>query len=86
MSMRLRAYIITLLLLVFVVPSHAVLKEADLENTLTILRQELTNYYHDQQRQSEMNKDTRRAVFAELMKIVQRSNRNALMLYSPQPE
>lgn len=86
MSMRLRAYIITLLLLVFVVPSHAVLKEADLENTLTILRQELTNYYHDQQRQSEMNKDTRRAVFAELMKIVQRSNQNALMLYSQKPD
>ena len=84
--MRLRAYIITLLLLVFVVPSHAVLKEADLENTLTILRQELTNYYKEQQRQSETNKVARRAVFGELIKIVQRSNQNALMLYSQKPD
>ena len=75
--MRYRLYLSLLLLTLLVLPAHAVLKEADLDNTLSILRQELTNYYQDQQRQSEVNKTARRVVFNELMSIVRRSNQNA---------
>jgi small-conductance mechanosensitive channel len=63
-------------------PAHAVLKEANLDNTLSILRQELTYYYQDQQEQAESSKLMRQMVFQELMSIVRRSNQNALMLYS----
>ncbi len=84
--MRYRHYLIALLMLLCVAPAQAVLKEADLDNTLSILRQELTNYYKDQQRQSETNKTARRMVFTELMNIVKRSNQNALMLYSQRPD
>ena len=75
-----------MLLLCMAQTSHAVLKEADLENTLTILRQEMTNYYQDQKVQAESSKQMRQLVFTELMSIVRRSNQNALMLYSQKPD
>lgn len=84
--MKSRYYILLVLLLCMSQASHAVLKEADLDNTLSILRQEMTNYYQDQQRQAESSKQMRQLVFKELMSIVRRSNQNALMLYSQKPD
>ena len=80
--MKFRLYILLFLLLGLCRPAHAVLKEANLDNTLSILRQELTYYYQDQQEQAESSKLMRQMVFQELMSIVRRSNQNALMLYS----
>ncbi len=85
-QMKLRPFILLMLLLCMAQTSHAVLKEADLENTLTILRQEMTNYYQDQKVQAESSKQMRQLVFKELMSIVRRSNQNALMLYSQKPD
>lgn len=84
--MKNRLYILLFLLLGLWSSAHAVLKEANLDNTLSILRLELTNYYQDQQQQTEDSKLMRQMVFRELMSIVRRSNQNALMLYSQKPD
>ena len=84
--MKLRFFLAILLLLGMFLPAHAVLKEADLESTLSILRQELEKYYRDQQLQSESSKMMRQQVFRQLMHVVQQSNQNALMLYSQKSE
>lgn len=62
--------------------SSAVLKEKNLDNTLSILRSELTNYYNDLQRQMSFMKDQQESVRNNLMDIFRRSNQNSLMLYS----
>ena len=67
-------------------PSHAVLKEADLASTLTILRQELTDYYAELQAEAENHKAYRNQVISDLIGISMRSNQSALMLYSQKSE
>lgn len=80
--MTLRQHITLLLLLLFTIPSYAVMKEDSLANTLAILRNELTAYHNDYtDRQATMKKRSR-YVFSQLMQTMQRSNQNALMLYS----
>ena len=64
------------------VQTQAVLKEQDLEKTLNILRQELTDTHHDQEKNSELTKKRNEETFRELIETLQRSNQNALMLYS----
>ena len=44
------------LALMIVLPSHAVLKEKNIENTLSLLRLELTNYRTELERQSGLMK------------------------------
>lgn len=61
-------------------PSHAVLKEDSLSHTLSILRQELTKY-HDEYSQRQ-NSGYSNRVFSTLITAMQKSNQNALMLYS----
>ena len=38
--------------MLFILPSHAVLKEKDLDNTLSVLRVELKDYHDELERQS----------------------------------
>ena len=64
------------------VQTHAVLKEQDLEKTLNILREELTDTHHDQERNSEATKKRNEETIRQLIQTLQRSNQNALMLYS----
>ena len=64
------------------VQTHAVLKEQDLEKTLNILREELTETHHDQERNSEATKKRNEETIRQLIQTLQRSNQNALMLYS----
>ena len=71
-----------LILFAAAMPSHAVLKEADLASTLTILRQELTNYYTTLQAEAEGHKAYRNHIISDLINISMRSNQSALMLYS----
>ncbi len=74
------------LLLWPLLPAHGVLKEKDLENTLSILRQEVTTYYNDLQNEAKSHKQYRQHVIKELIEISRRSNQNALMLYSQKSE
>ena len=77
-----RTAILLALLLWPLLPAHAVLKEKDLEHTLSILRQEITSYYNDLQNEAKSHKRYREHVIKDLMEISRRSNQNALMLYS----
>ncbi len=69
-----------------ILPSKAVLKEKDLGLTLSILRSELTDYYHDLERQSQMMQEQQKMIGKNLMDIFNRSSQNSLMLYSQKPE
>ena len=66
--------------------AHAVLKEKDLENTLSILKTELTVSYRElaarQSRRTEMQELMKRNLRQEM----ERSDQNALMLYSQEDE
>ncbi|MBR1504588.1 MAG: mechanosensitive ion channel family protein [Prevotella sp.] len=79
--------IVTLLLtVVTALSAHAVLKEKDLNQTLQILRTELTNNYRELVQQKEHNKRQSEQVREQLIETMQRSNQNSLMLYSQKQE
>lgn len=61
-------------------PSHAVLKEDSLSNTLAILRTELVKY-HDEY-SARHSADRSRLIINQLIETMQLSNQNELMLYS----
>ena len=65
--------------------AEAVLKEKDLEQTLNVLREELSEYHKEQQSQANARKQQTRDIVAQLQETLKRSNQNALMLYSQQP-
>lgn len=75
------AFIIALLLGI-TIEAGAVLKEQNLEETLTILRSELTKYYHELNSKRDERKEQREEVFRNLTQTMKLSNQNALMLYS----
>lgn len=77
-----RLYIIILLMVAFVLPSNAVLKEANLDKTLYMLRTELTNYHIDLEKQNQTAKAQQLAVIQELISIVKQADQNSIMLYS----
>ena len=66
----------------FALPSQAVLKEKDLNNTLSILRNELTQTHQEQKRMQIKFKNSSDKVKKNLFAILAKSNQNALMLYS----
>lgn len=66
----------------FALPSQAVLKEKDLNNTLSILRNELTQTHQEQKRMQIKFKNSNDKVKKNLFAILSKSNQNALMLYS----
>ena len=66
----------------FVLPSNAVLKEANLDTTLYMLRTELTNYHIDLEKQNQTAKAQQVAVIQELISIVKQADQNSIMLYS----
>ena len=66
----------------FVLPSNAVLKEANLDTTLYMLRTELTNYHIDLEKQNKVAKAQQQQVIAELISIVRQADQNSIMLYS----
>lgn len=80
--MKKRLYIIIVLMMAFVLPSNAVLKEANLDTTLYMLRTELTNYHIDLERQNQAAKAQQLAVIQELISIVKQADQNSIMLYS----
>ncbi len=63
-------------------PSHAVLKERNIGGSLAMLRIELSNYHNKLERQSGAQKDQREQVMKQLLATMNRSQQNAIMLYS----
>lgn len=82
LNMKKRLYIIILLMVAFMLPSNAVLKEANLDTTLYMLRTELTNYHIDLEKQNQAAKAQQLAVIQELISIVKQADQNSIMLYS----
>jgi small-conductance mechanosensitive channel len=81
-----RLSIILLLLAAFISEAGAVLKEKNLEQTLTILRSELTKHYQELNAQREQREEQREEVYRSLTQTMRQSNQNALMLYSQDQE
>ena len=79
------AFIIALLMGI-TIEAGAVLKEKNLEETLTILRSELTKNYHELNSMHEEREEQRKEVFRNLTQTMKLSNQNALMLYSQNQE
>ena len=75
-------FIILFLMVVAALPSRAVLKEKDLTQTLGILRAELTKTHSEQEKNTERIAQQEERTRREFMNIWQRSNQNAMMLYS----
>ena len=82
MLQRFHTFISLLLLLLFALPTQAVLKEDSLSSSLAILRQELQKYHDEYSSKQEEMKIAGQLVFKSLMQTMQSSNQNALMLYS----
>ena len=81
-----RYLIIITLLLGITIEVGAVLKEKNLDETLTILRSELTKYYYELTSQREERQEQTQEVFRNLTQTMRQSNQNALMLYSQKQE
>lgn len=79
-------FIISLLTLLMTTPAGAVLKEKDLDNTLSVLRNELTTFHQEQKRNQLLFKNGSDRVRKNLFAILSKSNQNALMLYSQKPD
>ncbi|WP_276912360.1 mechanosensitive ion channel family protein [Hallella colorans] len=73
-----------ILLITTALSSHAVLKEKDLVSTLAILREELTNYHMELERQVSDMKEQQEAVTERVLAALRQSQQNAIMLYSQQ--
>ncbi|MBQ8949103.1 MAG: mechanosensitive ion channel family protein [Prevotella sp.] len=78
--------ILLLMAIAFTMNVNAVLKEKDLARTLNVLRGELTAYHKELTDQAEAKKQQTQDIIKQLQETMQRSNQNALMLYSQQPD
>lgn len=80
-------YILSLILILMsLLPAGAVLKEKNLSQTLSILRNELEKTHNDMgEQQKRMTKSSER-MRARLFEAMNRANQNALMLYSQKQE
>lgn len=79
--MQKRILLIVAMITIFLIPANAVLKEDSLSHTLGILRHELKKY-HDEYTERHDSRNRSQRVFSTLLEAMQRSNQNALMLYS----
>ncbi len=84
--MKKKLFILYLLTLLFALPGNAVLKEKDLNNTLSVLRNELTTFHQEQKRRQQIYRNSSDMVKKNLFSVLSKSNQNALMLYSQKPD
>ena len=77
-----RLAVVLLMLTVTILDANAVLKEKNLEETLAVLRAELTEYKQDLTTRSDQRKKYDKVIINRLVETMKRSNQNALMLYS----
>ena len=71
-----------MLVLLTTLSAQAVLKEKDLQQTLQILRSELTMHHRELSQRIEMNRKQNEQVRQRLVETMKRSDQNSLMLYS----
>ncbi len=81
-NMRKTFLINIIFLLLVALPSHAVLKERTIGGSLAMLRIELTNYHNKLEKQSGAMKEQQEQVMKQLLTTMNRSQQNAIMLYS----
>lgn len=79
-----RTFFILVIMLFNTVHTHAVLKEKDLDQTLHVLRSELTVYHQKLASQVEERKRMAQETVEQLKETFLHSNQNSLMLYSQQ--
>ena len=77
-----RLFALVILMLTAVLPASAVLKEKNLESTLSVLRGELTAHQTELDQQSDMMQKQQMTIVQSLMDIFNQSAQNSLMLYS----
>ena len=77
-----KTIVLLLFLLLVILQAHAVLKEKDLEQTLSVLRVELTDYQEELSSQVNERKQQTRDIINQLRETMKLSHQNALMLYS----
>lgn len=80
--MNKKFFLLLLLLITFLLPSKAVLKEDSLNNSLSVLRHELITYHYEQDEMLKNSKRMGEEVFSTMRDIMMRSGQNSLMLYS----
>ena len=85
-NMKKRLFLLFLFAITITISCNAVLKEKDLDNTLSILRNELTTYHQEQKKRQMKYKNSSELIRKNLFSILAKSNQNALMLYSQKPE
>ena len=66
--------------------AYGVLKEKNLEQTLSILRAELTEKHQNLTNQTEYRKEETQGIINQLKETIRQSDQNALMLYSQDPD
>ncbi len=81
-----RIVILIVMLMALQANSFAVLKEKNLDETLQILRTELTNSYRELQHRSDISQQRSLQARQTLLSTLKRSEQNALMLYSQQSD
>lgn len=84
--MKKKLFLLFLLAVAVALPSSAVLKEANIDSTLNVLRMELTNYRLELERETGMMQEQQQEIGANLLSVMNRSNQNSLMLYSQKSE
>jgi len=81
-----RLVIILLLLAGIAYEASAVLKEKDLEQTLTILQAELEQYNSELSMRSAARRERTKRLLTTLLQTMKRADQNAMMLYSQQQD
>ena len=81
-----RFFLIFIILASFCIDAGAVLKEKDLEQTLSILQSELELYNNELSMRSVARRERTKRLITQLLKTMKRADQNALMLYSQQQD
>ncbi len=81
-TMKKKLFLLFILLTAVFAPGHAVLKEANLDTTLYMLRTELTQYHLEFEKQNKEAKQQQQALIEDLLNIMKQADQNSLMLYS----
>lgn len=77
-----RIFFLLILIAGFVIDAQAVLKEKDLEQTLSVLRKEMVSRHLELTGEAGERRQQNSDIMREMMETVKRSNQNSLMLYS----
>ena len=80
--MKKRIFLLFLMVIALALPSHAVLKEGNLDTTLFVLRNELSNYHIDLEKRSKNIKQYNQQMVKELIEVINQADQNTMMLYS----